>query len=398
MKLARIWGAALLLAGAAAGPAPQEAREARVVEVKRDAGKVRFFVEGDFPDDTIISVSVLAEQEYILHGREIRILPQPGKEALLERQSAFSGKRFTVSFTSKKSGFYRISLVYNRSAQALPAVLEALGPLTDTSWNHAFLAIDPESLPDDLDEHAPQVLEWVDRALKMEETIEKAMADASRWKEEAKDILKAIGPMVLEASKYAQATPYHACMETLVQAITKMANFDPGVSKPNFAPGSAEEGMAAKMSEDIPGELSDEFLKKQIRAYLTRVRAGLPRERLIVPSRILLTEWNVLLAKLGTAKAGEKEIESAKASFDAALSAYKRNLDLTRRHRDLLKEIAPEILKDIEGFGTQMADVAAERARARESGEVVDEQLDGKIRKLRDAFKARDNQLRLIPK
>ena len=59
---------------------------------------------------------------------------------------------------------------------------------------------------------------------------------------------------------------------------------------------------------------------------------------------------------------------------------------------------ADEILKDIESFGTQMADLAAERARVRADDSVMDEQLDGKIRKLRDAFKARDNQLRLIPK
>jgi hypothetical protein len=218
------------------------------------------------------------------------------------------------------------------------------------------------------------------------------MADPARWKEEAKDVLKEIPPLAAEASKYAQVTPYHACMETLVQAISKMANFDPGVSKPNFAPGSAEEGMAQNMSEDIPGELSDEFLKKQIRAYLARVRAGLPRERLIVPNRILLTEWNVLLAKLGTAKASPEEIGTAQAAFDAALNAFRRNIDLLRRQRDMVKQIDPEALKDIDGFGGQMADLAADRARG------ASEALDAKIRKLRESFTARDKQLRLIPK
>jgi hypothetical protein len=392
MKIARPWAATALLLLAAA---PQDTREARIVEVKRETNRVRFVVAGDFPDDTILSCSVAAEQEYMLHGREIRILPQQGKEALLERQAAFAGRRFTVSFLSRKSGFYRINLVYNKSAQVLPEVLETLGALKDTSWSHAFLAIDPESLPEELDDHAPKVLEWVVRATKTQEMIEKAMADPARWKEEAQEVLKEIGPLAAEAHKYAQSSPYHACMETLVQAISKMANFDPGVSKPNFAPGSAEEAMAQSMSEDIPGELSDEFLKKQIRAFLARVRAALPRERLIVPSRILLTEWGVLLAKLGTAKASPEEIETAQAAFDAALTAFRRNIDLLRRQRDMVKQIDPEALKDIDTMGGQMAELAADRARAR--GE-LNEALDTKIRKLRENFSMRDKQVRLVPK
>jgi hypothetical protein len=373
------------------------ARDIRVKEVVRDGAKVRFTAAGDFPDDTIVSVRVSAEPEYMLHAREVRIAPQPAKEAVLERQSAFQGKTFSVQFASPRGAFYLLHLVYNKSAQVLPEVVKTLEGLRDTAWTETLLVLDPDSLPETLEEHHPLVSAWADRAQAMLEKIEKAMADPDKWRVQAPEVLKEVPPLASEAQKFIATTPFHACMDTLIQAFLKMSNFDPGVPKPNFKPGSAEEAMAQSMSEDIPGELSDEFLKKQVRAYLARVRVAILRERLIVPNRILLNQWNVYVARAAHPKATDAEMDGARKAFEEADQGVIRNLRYLQKDRKVHGQIDQKRLQDMEKHGLALAAAAEELRAARGDADRTADAI-AKVRKLRDEFTARDRELRLIPK
>lgn len=393
----RIPVAALALLAAAAPAQDPPRRDIRVKEVARDGAKVRFTAAGDFPDDTIVAVRVNAEPEFMLHAREVRITPQPAKEAVLERQSAFRGRTFSVQFASPRGGFYLVHLVYNRSGQVLPEVVKTLEGLKDTSWSESLLVPDPESLPETLQEHHALLVEWADRAQALFERIEKAMSKPEEWKRDAGEILKEVPPVAVEARKFLATTPYHACMETLLQAVTKMANFDPGVPKPNFKPGSAEEAMAQSMSEDIPGELSDEFLKKQVRAYIARARVGILRERLIVPNRILLNQWNLYVSRLLHKKPLPEELDAALKSFEDATEGANRNLRFVRGDRKLGKQIDAKTLDKTEEHGRALGEAAAELRAARGDAARTEDAVE-RVRKVRDDFTALDRELRLIPK
>jgi len=390
-----IAAALALLAGASAQEPAR--RDIRVREITRDGAKVRFTAAGDFPDDTIVAVRVNAEPEFMLHAREVRITPQPAKEAVLERQSAFRGKSFSVQFASPRGGFYRVHLVYNKSGQVLPEVVKTLEGLKDTAWSESLLVPDPDSLPETLEEHHPLLVEWADRAQALQEKIEKAMAKPEVWRRESGEILKEIPPVVVEAQKFIATTPFHACMETLIQALIKMSNFDPGVPKPNFAPGSAEEAMAQSMSEDIPGELSDEFLKKQVRAYIARVRIGILRERLIIPNRIQLNQWDLYVARLVHKRPSPEELDAAMKSFEDASEGVVRNLRYILRDRKLTKQIDSKALEQMMEHGRTLGNAAAELRSARGDAARTEAALD-RVRKVRDDFTARDRELRLIPK
>lgn len=372
--------------------------EVRLTSLQLSRNSVTLAYSAELPNETILSIFVIAEPEFISHGREVRIVTQPENDPVAELRASVIDRRFTLKVDLKRGGYYRVNVVFNRLAQIYPAVLKTLGDLPDCTWPEALLLIDRGSLPAELADHSSHVQDWISKAEQMLRTIEQELESPQRWAERSRDVLKDLRRLVDQAKKDRRTTPYNASMDTIVQTLIKMNRFGPGVRKPNIKPGSAEEAMILGMTDDIPGELSDDFLKLQIRAYLARAGAAILRERMILPMRVLLTEWDTLLGRMKNAKAKDKEVQAIQKRFEEAIVACRGNIDLVRKEKEILERVGEDTLKRIEDLILLMLEFVRDTREERSAAAETTSDLDVREKEIRSAFSTLDRSLRMIPK
>jgi hypothetical protein len=259
-----------------------------------------------------------------------------------------------------------------------------------------MIVLDAASLPAELAQQPPGVAEWVGKAEGMLDTIDREMQDAENWKKRHKAVLANVAKLTDECEKDAEQSLYGASMSCLLGTFRKMSAFDPGFSRPDIPPGSAQEAMILGMTEDIPGDLSAAWLMKQLRAYCPRARAAIARERLLYPLRFSFAYWDPLVENLKT-KAGDAVISEGKENFDALVAASTQNCKLIRNDKEWFnKRLTEATLDETESVMSGLANVVNALVERRLKGE--DPRVDAQEKSARVAFASLDNSLRLIPK